>query len=118
MDQGYDVHAGDLLGIRIIADRSQWLVELRPGPDAPDANGWEGWFSLEAWSSCLGSPMLFHDARPAITDEDRVEVLANSWWIEPQIAYLREHLSDIERACSPDRIDTTRGCLNSQRGSV
>jgi len=64
MSQGFDIDACDRMGLRIVADRGQWLVEVHPGIEGIDAGGWEGWFSLEAWSVCLGQPRLFHDSRP------------------------------------------------------
>src|SRR4051794_24614624 len=69
-EAGFDVYAGDQLGIRIVADRGQWFVEVHPGADGVSAVGWEGWFTLEAWSACLGEPVVFHDTRPTLTDED------------------------------------------------
>jgi hypothetical protein len=113
MDQGFDFYAGDLLSIRLTADRSQWFVEVRPGPDEPDAFGWEGWFTLEAWSDCLGVPVLFHDNRPKLTDDDRIEVLANSWWLQPQLDYLRDNLSEIEQASSREHIEEKRKRLSA-----
>lgn len=111
MDQGFDLYAGDHVEIRIIADRSQWFIEVRPGTEAVDASGWEGWFNLEAWSTCLGAPATFHDTRPTLTDEDRTIVLANSWWLQPQLDFLRAHLSEIEDACQADRMRATLACL-------
>lgn len=111
MDQGFDVYTGDRLGIRIIADRSQWFVEVRPEAEAVVAVGWEGWFNLEAWDTCLGAPATFHDTRPTLTDEDWATVLANSWWLQPQLDYLRDHLAEIELACHPDRVKGTLACL-------
>lgn len=112
MEQGFDLYAGERLGIRLSADRGQWLVELHTGPGGPDAVGWEGWFNLEAWSQCLGGLVLFHDKRPALSDRDRAEVLANSWWLEPQLDYLRAHLDQIEARCLPETIEATRECLS------
>lgn len=97
MDQGGDSYANDWLGIRVVADRSQWYVEVHPETDGIDAGGWKGWFSLEAWSACLGQPTLFHDPRPKLTDQDWVAVIENSWRLEPQLGYLREHLDDFGR---------------------
>lgn len=111
MEQGFDVYSGDQLGIRIVADRGQWFLEVHPGADGLDAAGWEGWFTLEAWSACLGEPLAFHDTRATFTDEDRAAVLANSWWLQPQLDYLQDHLTEIERACQPDRVEATLMCL-------
>ena len=111
MDQGFDVYVGDRVGIRLVADRGSWDVEVYPGTDGVQASGWRRWFNMEAWSACLGEPVLFHDPRPPSTDEDWAEVLAHSWRLEPQLAYLRESLPAIEAACAPERIDATRGCL-------
>jgi hypothetical protein len=55
--------------------------------------------------------MLFHDPSPAFTDADRVAVLANSWWLRPQLDYLRDHLDEIEAMCAPDRVADTVTCL-------
>jgi hypothetical protein len=116
MEQGLNAYEGVWLSIRLSADRGQWFVEISPGTGAPVASGSVGWYSLEAWSKCLGSPVLFHDTRPRSTEADWTEVVANSWWLEPQLNYLRDHLAEIERACSPERVDTTRECLISARG--
>jgi hypothetical protein len=112
MDQGFDLYADNRLGTRIIADRSQWFVEVHPGAENLDAAGWRGWFGLEAWSTCLGSPVLFHDTRPTSTDKDWAAALANSWWLEPQLDYLRDHLAEIQQACSPAHVEATVACLS------
>jgi hypothetical protein len=111
MEQGFDVYAGNQLGIRIVVDRGQWVVEVHPGADGVTAVGWEGWFTLEAWSACLGEPVVFHDTRPTLTDEDWAAVLANSWWLQPQLDFLQGHLIEIERACQADRVEATLRCL-------
>lgn len=113
MEQGFDVYDGGQLGIRIVADRGQWFLEVHPGVDGVDAGGWEGWFNLEAWSTCLGETVAFHDTRPTLTDEDWAAVLANSWWLQPQLDYLKDHLTEIEGACQPDRIEEALSCLAS-----
>ena len=113
MDQGFDFYCDDRLGIRIIADRSQWFVDVHPGSEGIDIGGWKDWFSLEVWSSCLGAPVIFHDPRPTLTDRDRAAVLANSWWLEPQLAYLRRNLDAIEEACSPELVEATIACLKA-----
>ena len=113
MDQGFDVYADDRLGIRIIADRSQWFVEVHPGNETIDAGGRKHWFSLEVWSNCLGAPVFFHDARPTLTDQDWAAVLANSWWLEPQLDYLRQNFDQIEQACSPELVEATIACLKA-----
>ena len=82
---GLATYQGDRVNISLVADRSQWFVDVQPATDAPVAPGSPGWFGLEEWSRCLGSPVLFHDARPTPTDEDWLEVIANSWWLEPQL---------------------------------
>jgi hypothetical protein len=116
MDQGFDVYAGDRLGLKILADRSQWFVEVRPGTEGIDAGASDEWFTLEAWSVCLGAPVLFHDPRPGRM-EDWAAVLANSWWLEPQLDYLREHFDQIEGACSAEHVEATIACLSTaQRG--
>lgn len=115
MDQGYDVYVGDRLGVRIVADRGQWFVEVHPGVEDVDAarsmRYTKGWFNLEAWSACLAQPVLFHDPTPARTDREVSAVLENSWWLEPQLDYLREHFGEIEDSCSTNRIDATLMCL-------
>lgn len=111
MDSGFDLYTGGQLGIRVTADRGQWWIEAHPGPAHIDAFGWDGWFNLEAWSTCLGAPVLFHDTRPKLTDEDWAAVLTNSWWLEPQMDYLRDHLAEIEQACAPERLEATVACL-------
>ena len=117
MDQGFDLYEDDRLGLKILADRSQWFVEVRPGTQGIDGGASDEWFTLEAWSVCLGAPVLFHDPRPTKTDQDWAIVLENSWWLEPQLVYLRENLDQIEQACSADRLDATVACLRAaQRG--
>ena len=113
MDQGFDVYVGDRLGIRLVADRGSWDVEVHPGTEGLLAGGSHQWFNMEAWSTCLGEPVLFHDADPPWTDEDWAELLAHSWRLEPQLAYLRATLPAIEAACFPERIDTTLDCLGA-----
>jgi hypothetical protein len=115
MDQGFNVYADDRLGIRITADRGQWFVEVHPGAEKVDVVGSKDWFTLEAWSSCLGTPVLFHDARPTLTGDDWAIVLANSWWLEPQLDYLRDHLARIQQACSPERVEATGVCLSEAK---
>jgi hypothetical protein len=39
MEQGFDIYGGDQLGIRIVADRGQWFVEVHPGADGVGATG-------------------------------------------------------------------------------
>ena len=102
---------GTKLGIRIVVDRGQWFVEVHPGADGVSAVGWEGWFTLEAWSACLGEPVVLHDTRPTLTDEDWAAVLANSWWLQPQLDFLQGHLIEIDRACQADRVEATLRCL-------
>jgi hypothetical protein len=111
MDSGLDLYAGKQLGIRVTADRGQWWIEAHPGLTVIGASGRDGWFNLEAWSACLGAPTLFHDMRPKSTDDDWAAVLTNSWWLEPQMDYLRDHLAKIEEACAPERLEGTVACL-------
>lgn len=111
MNQGFDVYVGKSVAIRIIADRGQWFIEVHPQTEGPDAARNDGWFSLEPWSTCLGSLMLFHDPSSAFTDADRVAVLANSWWLRPQLDFLRDHLEEIEAMCAPDQVADTITCL-------
>jgi hypothetical protein len=112
MNMGIEIRASDRLGIRIAADRGQWFVDVASSPESLDRDGSSHWFGLEAWSVCLGAPALFHDRRPTLTDKDRVVVLANSWWLQPQLDYLREHLAAIEEACSPNNRQATLACLS------
>ena len=109
MDQGMDAYVGAASSVRIVADRSQWFVDVRPS--AEEVN----WFSLESWSVCLGAPVLFHDPRPTPTQEDWLTVLANSWWLRPQLDYLREHIQMIEAACQPTAVSETLRCLSEAR---
>jgi hypothetical protein len=118
MDSGLELFAGGLLAIRVIADRGQWFVEARPGQEHVDAVGFDGWFNLEAWSTCLGAQSLFHDTRPTLMDDDWATVIANSWWLAPQMEYVREHLGEMEPACSAERVDETRVCLSRARRAL
>lgn len=117
MSQGFDAYIGDRFGLRIVADRGHWFVEVHPGIEDLAAGGWDGWFSLEAWSVCIGQPRLFHDSRPTLTDQDRVAVIESSWWLEPQLDFLREHLHDIQGACSAERVEGTLVCLRAAQRS-
>jgi hypothetical protein len=118
MDSGFNVYAGSQLVIRIIADRSQWFVEVHPRPEMVDTSDRNGWFNLEAWSTCLGAPASFRDTRPTLTDEDWAAVLTNSWWLEPQLEYLRDHLAQIEEACASKRVEATVACLSKARRAL
>ena len=114
MDQGFDVYVGAAIGIRIIADRSQWFVEVHCSAGAVDAYGYRDWFNLECWSTCLGSEVIFHDPGKAGSAERNPvtsAMIANSWWLRPQLDYLRAQLGEIERACLPDVVEHTRACL-------
>lgn len=112
MDQGLDAYIGLVAGIRLVVDRSQWFVDVRPAAHNGD------WFSLESWSICLGAPVLFHDTRPRLSRQDWPDVLANSWWLEPQLDYLRVHLRSIEDACQPTRVKETLDCLAKARAAT
>ena len=60
MEQGFDVYAGEQLGIRIVADRGQWFLEVHPGADGRDAVGWEGLLYADRpsrWSSRVDPSM-------------------------------------------------------------
>jgi hypothetical protein len=116
MEQGFNVYLGDRLGIRMVVDRGSWDVEVHPGPQGVDVFHWQRWFNMEAWSVCLGEPVLFHDPRPTLTDDDWYVVLANSWRLQPQLDYLRDHLSAIEGACAPERTAATLVCLSKALG--
>jgi len=113
MNNGYDIYESDRLGLRIVADRGQWFVEVRPGVDGLNAAASQTWFTLEQWSSCLDAPVLFHDTRPARSDDEIAAALENSWHLEPQLAYLAEHLNQIEEACTADRIQATLSCVKA-----
>lgn len=106
MNQGFHVYAGERVAVRIIADRDQWFVEVRPDPHGADASGWKDWFTLEAWSECLGAPVLFH-----VESGDWPDRLANSWWLAPQLDYLRANLGAIEVASAAERLTATRSRL-------
>jgi len=111
MDQGFDVYAGDGIGLRIVADRGQWFVEVHPGMENLTAGGTTGWFTLEVWSSCLGSPIVLHDPRPTSTHQDQAVALESSWWLEPQLDFLQANFDQITAACSAERVETTIACL-------
>src|SRR5687768_12504360 len=70
MDNGYDIYESDRLGLRIVADRGQWFVEVHPGVDGLHGAASQTWFTLEQWSSCVDAPVLFHDTRPARSDAE------------------------------------------------
>jgi hypothetical protein len=106
MDQGLHVFEGPKLGIRITADRSQWFVEIRPSVDPNLQDRDEAWFDLELWSICLGQPTLFH-----VPDGSVAEQLANSWTLQPQLDYLKEHIQQIEAHVERGRVSDTAACL-------
>jgi hypothetical protein len=99
---------GRLLDILIVADRGQWFVEA--GPTAANRS-----FTLEVWSACLDEPVLFLDNRPALTDADRLERIAKSWHLTPQVDYLRTHLDDMVAACDPASMTETISRLECAR---
>ena len=111
MEQGFDIYVGESLAIRIVADRGTWSVDVRPGRIEGDWFGYEGWFDLEEWSTCLRAPVVFHDTRQPVSDQDWVEVIESSWRLSPQLEYLRGHLATIEEACHPTRVEQTKACL-------
>lgn len=107
MNQGFHVYAGERVAVRVIADRGQWEVEVRPDPNGADAYSSGDWFSLEAWSVCLGAPILFH-----VQSDDWAYVSARSWRLAPQLEFLRANLEAIEAASSRERIFETRAALS------
>lgn len=112
MSAGLHRYSGARIGILIWADRGQWFIDAQPNRVLDE------WFNLEAWSVCLGEPALFHDMRPRLSDRDWVDALANSWWLQPQVEYLRAHLADIEDASDPARIQQTMDCLVRTRAAL
>jgi hypothetical protein len=118
MNQGFDAHAGTMCSIRITADRGQWFVEIRPGASHQSAKGSEHWFNLEVWSRCLGHPLLFHEDPTGTTDKEVGHSLNNSWWLEPQLRFLRDRLSEIESACSTEQLTSTIECLRTARRAL
>ena len=114
MDQGFDIYRGPRLELSITADRSQWYVEIAPAPEGFDTPGTNS-FDLESWSACLGAPVLFHDTRPTDSEAAWLEVIQNSWWLEPQLDFLQSHLGEIERACEEGRVRATLDCLTAAR---
>ena len=114
MNQGLHEYAGRI-GIRIVADRGQWFFDI--GPMSGDALREQEAFDIETWSACLGEPTLFHDPRATLDLELDAwpEVIANSWWLEPQLDYLKRHLEQIEQLCDPTLLDGTLACLMENR---
>jgi hypothetical protein len=110
MSSGLHRYVRPQTSILITADRGQWFVDVQPDQDSDD------WFTLESWSACLGEAVSFHDRRPRLSDQDWLEVIANSWRLEPQVQYLRAHLDEIEAACEPARLEQTIECLRAQAG--
>lgn len=111
MSSGLHRYARQRTGIRITADRGLWFIDVQPGQDSDD------WFNLDSWSACLGERLSFHDQRPRLSDQDWLEVIANSWRLEPQVQYLRAHLDEIEAACEPARLEQTIECLIASAGN-
>ena len=109
MNQGLKRFTGRHLDISIAADRGQWFVDAAP-TEMSDSS-----FTLEAWSACLGEPVLFHDNRPRRTDAEWTERIAGSWHLTPQIEYLQAHLSEMEAVCAPSVISETISRLESAR---
>ena len=113
MHQGYHVYVGDVAAIRVIADRGQWFVDVRPDPDRPEVSGWVGWFNLEAWGLCLGIEATFH------SDSGRwPAILANSWRLAPQLDWLEAHLAEVQAAAAPERAGQTRLCLSEAQRAL
>lgn len=106
MNQGFHVYAGEHIAVRMIADRDQWVLGVRPDPHRADAYDSRDWFNLEAWSVCLGVPVLFH-----VESEDPTEVFARSWRLAPQLDFLRANLESINAASAQKRVSETRARL-------
>lgn len=106
MRQGWHLYCGDCVAIRVVADRGQWFVDVRPDPDHPDVFSSKDWFSLEAWGACLGIAASFH------ADSDKWStILASSWRLAPQLEWLEANLIAIESAAARERAAETRACL-------
>lgn len=103
MDQALDRYAGDYLALRIAAHRSQWFVEVKTAHD------WSDWHALKSWSACLGVPASFHDPR-LMTSEGSEKTPS---YLASQLDYLRDHLTEIEAACQPDRVEATLKCVSA-----
>ncbi len=113
MEQGAHVYLGESVGIGFLADRGHWSIELRPGPTTGDWYGEKDWFGLECWSLCLGAPVVFHYSRRLVIVPERewMDESAASGRLRPQLEYLRVHLTSIEEACHPTRVQQTTRCL-------
>lgn len=110
MSSGEMSFAGPLSEIRVLADRGQWFIEIRP------AGGGTRWFNLEQWSGCLGEPASFSVTARSMKTKDAGEALAASWRLDPQVSWMERHLDDIERACLPHESPATFACLRRHGG--
>lgn len=106
MNQGFHVYVGEHIAVRVIADRDQWEVEVRPDRHQADAYDSRDWFNLEAWSVCLGVPVLFH-----VESEDSGDAIARSWRLAPQLEFLRANVESIDAASAQERVSKTRARL-------
>lgn len=95
-------YAGEHLALRIVAYHGNWSIEVKTAHD------WSDWHILEFWSDCLGAPASFHDPRLMSSEG----VAKTPSYLAPQLDYLREHLTEIEAACQPDRVETTLKCVS------
>jgi hypothetical protein len=102
-DQALLRYAGDYLALRIAAYRGHWFVEVKTAHD------WSDWHTLKIWSACLGAHASFHDPR-LMTSKGSEKTLS---YLASQLDYLRDHLTEIEAACQPDRVETTLKCVSA-----
>jgi hypothetical protein len=110
MSSGRMSLSGSTADVRVLADRGQWFIEIRPTTE--DSK----WFDLELWSSCLGQPASFHVDARSMETKDVAAALAASWRLEPQVSWLESNLDMIERACSARESRTVLDCLRLRAG--
>jgi hypothetical protein len=91
---------GARLEILITKDRDFWEIDVRPTLQGA------GWRSLEIWSLCIGMPARLHESQPP---DVRMPPIPTR--LGPQLDYLRQHLSALEAACHPNRVDSALQCL-------
>jgi hypothetical protein len=88
--------------VAIESDRGVWTVSA--GPPSDDSR----LHLLDAWAACLGT------ATPDFKEESS-DIF---WSLRVQLGYLRAHLSLIESACEPERLDDTLRCLEHARRAI
>jgi hypothetical protein len=98
-----DQYAGDHVALAIVAWGGHWFVQVKTAQDRSD------WYTLKSWSACLGAPASFYDPRLMTNDES--EQTPSD--LASQLDYLREHLTEIEAACQPDRVEATLKCVSA-----